>query len=602
MRNVLLFWLSIALALTACLPVHADQAVPFDKALEYDTPYNAVKVFQREETFQDCFFMGNGAWRDCASKREVSREKVAAAVTRSYEFVIAAPGQLAIYSVARTDHWFYQRASVALWRWDEPQQKWTEVRGGQHYLSYHKGKVIDSGPLKGLQHFPSLPVADNRYYRNIVVPDDRTISVPAGRYRVDLSSARRFGPVEQVYVPSEIRTLMLLYPDPALMAHPGGNGKTPLVVAWSGEFVEVGHKDAWTDLADFTSGRTAIGVPCHQSVVTGLESSALLYFPGLGFVHVGPMSEFSVSDYLVLRHGVTAKTDLKVGELEVKVDERLKEVDFSVTTPTCTVSVRGTAFSVEHRDNPVRTLVRVTRGVVRVRPKAGGQAPLTLTAGQQAMVTPQGATLGGTAATGLPEPSDAPTATVAPIPTAKGPLFRDDFSHGTQQWHMNGITPQLRDGRLFWNDPRHRPISTRTDIPLEDVVIEYDARCDGDGLAVRWFNRDKQGYLVVPGSWRNTRSASGFGFWDRNTQYVMGRHIRFKTWQHYKIVRFGGKLEVYVDGRRIISRDIPERIAGSGPLRFYSYADVAIDNVTVRRAHARNALAEPAAPAGAPGN
>lgn len=60
------------------------------------------------------------------------------------------------------------------------------------------------------------------------------------------------------------------------------------------------------------------------------------------------------------------KSDLFVGEVEVKVDPNLIDVDFSVSTPTSTSSVRGTIFSVKHSLDGNYTEVCVRRGKVKI--------------------------------------------------------------------------------------------------------------------------------------------------------------------------------------------------------------------------------------------
>lgn len=171
------------------------------------------------------------------------------------------------------------------------------------------------------------------------------------------------------------------------------------------------------------------------------------------------------------------------------------------------------------------------------------------------------------------------------------PLLFDDFSRGAGQWD-SAFATEVREGRLFWNDRGHRPLSSTVEIPIEGVVIEFDARCETDGLPIRWYNADQQGYCVTLGAFCNTRSASEFGGIARNIKWVTGKHLELKQWQHYKIVRYQDMLEAYVDGKKIISRKVPMRIEGKGPLRFYSYTPLGIDNVCVRVASPRNVMGD----------
>jgi plastocyanin len=157
--------------------------------------------------------------------------------------------------------------------------------------------------------------------------------------------------------------------------------------------------------------------------------------------------------------------------------------------------------------------------------------------------------------------------------------FSDDFSAGLRNWDTQNIKPEWSDGKLFWNEPGHRPLSTRKSIPFENVIIEFDAWCEKDGLPVRWENERGEGYLVVLGAWLNTRSLSGHG--PGNVEVVFGQHIVFKKWQHYRIVRQGDNLTASIDGTEVISRKITSRYVGRGTLRFHSYSRVGIDNVRI---------------------
>ncbi len=158
-------------------------------------------------------------------------------------------------------------------------------------------------------------------------------------------------------------------------------------------------------------------------------------------------------------------------------------------------------------------------------------------------------------------------------------LFFDDFSEGPSKWTSQNFPVRWKDGKIFWKDPQHRPLTSKAEIPLENVIIEYDAWCDEDGLPLRWQNAQGDGYVVVPGSWRNTRSHAG-GSRDP-VQWKMGKHIRLQTWQHYRICRIGDSLKVYVDGSLILNKIIKEKFHGKGKLNFYSYSEVALDNVKV---------------------
>ena len=158
-------------------------------------------------------------------------------------------------------------------------------------------------------------------------------------------------------------------------------------------------------------------------------------------------------------------------------------------------------------------------------------------------------------------------------------LFFDDFSGGPSKWNAQGFQVRWKDEKIFWQDPQHRPLTSKTEIPLENVIIEYDAWCGDDGLPVRWQNARGEGYVVVPGSWRNTRSHAGSS--RDPVQWKMGKHIHLQTWQHYRICRIGDSLKVYVDGNLILEKSLADRFVGKGTLNFYSYSEVALDNVRI---------------------
>jgi len=159
--------------------------------------------------------------------------------------------------------------------------------------------------------------------------------------------------------------------------------------------------------------------------------------------------------------------------------------------------------------------------------------------------------------------------------------FSDDFSSGLGNWDTRHIQPELSGGKLYWNEPGHKALSTKQSFPFENIVIEFDAWCEKDGLPVRWENEQGQGYLVALGAWGNTLSLSGYG--RGGIENVYGNHITFNDWHHYRFVRQGDLLKASIDGKEVISRQILTRFDGTGTLRFHSYSRVGIDNVRISR-------------------
>jgi len=80
------------------------------------------------------------------------------------------------------------------------------------------------------------------------------------------------------------------------------------------------------------------------------------------------------------------KTDIRIGEVDVKVDPRLVNVDFSVSTPTATSSTRGTHFLISHNVDLNKTTVTVIEGIVGVKCLLLDLPEMNITAGQRISV------------------------------------------------------------------------------------------------------------------------------------------------------------------------------------------------------------------------
>lgn len=399
-------------------------------ASQWSDPITAVNsgvvVVEEQHNFKGCFFMRDGVWLECSSEQQVSEEQVTEAVTHSVEFTLNHYGWVSLFVEARCDEWFYRRAGTGLSRWDPEQQTWEPVTVGQHYLSIKNGELIDAGPNKDAgslvcdaQPMPSTEVGTGRR-------DAHAVLLESGRYRLDLVSASRFGPVERVYVPSEIRAAVV-WENAWHETSPTQSGPGVYVIAWRGEFVEVdthGTGD-WEDLSGKT-GATQVAIGENGHVVTGLDSSAVVLVVGRStLIKLGPLSHFDVFNetYIIRYPGITPKTNLKVGELEVRVDDRLREIDFSVTTPTCTCSVRGTHYRVTHQNDPLRTVVHVLEGTVAVKTLVGPPAQVDVTSGHHLVITEAGHTVGN----GYPD-----VIATGPPPTAPPPASVPGSATGNQ--------------------------------------------------------------------------------------------------------------------------------------------------------------------------
>jgi hypothetical protein len=482
--------------------------------------------------------------------------------------------------------------------------------------------------------------------------------------------------------------------------------------------VEIEGEEAIVDVrgdGDLDFPEVGMVLTKNAKIITGLGARVRAEFKDCGIrpdvvtFTVEEMSIFSIRELLTSRQGMTAATNMKVGEVNVKVDRKYKDIDFSVSLPTCTASVRGTEFTISHREDPVETRISVISGEVEVTPKLFSAPSVTLVAGDEIAVYEDrfgeitrladdpsdpfaqacaslcasdedfirslyhcithreptaeeleaqvGRLQSGTLRrdmvqyffaspgyvdqnhTGVRfitdacqaiygrDPSDAElsawprtdrsfividmldspehlAATQAcaglwrrdavSVPTLP---YADDLSSGLAHWDVSKVTLQEADGALLWQSGNHLPVSWRYPIPMEDVVIEFDGWCEKNGLGVMWINEESVGYFATLGGWFNTRSCSdgrirGFGLPAEQREYVDGAHIRLGEWQHYRLVRSGDWLDFYVDGTRIIHREILHRYEGQGTLTFASYGSVVgIDNLRVYRATAEEGSA-----------
>lgn len=138
-------------------------------------------------------------------------------------------------------------------------------------------------------------------------------------------------------------------------------------------------KEAMTEGTDTDLTRNSV-------IITGLGTEATLEVGKRGTVKVKEMTHFSIREYVISAEGITAATNMKVGEVNVKVDRKYKEIDFNVSVPTCTVSVRGTEFTVSHREDPVETRISVISGEVEVTPKLFSAPSVKLVEGDEIVV------------------------------------------------------------------------------------------------------------------------------------------------------------------------------------------------------------------------
>ena len=157
------------------------------------------------------------------------------------------------------------------------------------------------------------------------------------------------------------------------------------IIAVEGEEVEVDINGSgnWQDV---TKDNHAMKLTPRSKIITGFDSTALIDFSKRGLVRVKELTNYSVGEFLITDEGITAHTDMKVGEVNVQVDRKYKAIDFTVSSPTCTASVRGTEFTMSHKESPMKSTITVYSGKVEVTPKLFSKPARTLTAGQRITV------------------------------------------------------------------------------------------------------------------------------------------------------------------------------------------------------------------------
>jgi len=153
-----------------------------------------------------------------------------------------------------------------------------------------------------------------------------------------------------------------------------------------------------------------------QMAVTFVDSQGKAY----GTVVFEELTEVQLGLFL-LGNIHTMELWLKVGGMSAEVEARFKSwaADrgaFTVRSPTVTASVRGTRFRVHHDAATQTSTVSVTEGEVLVTPTNAALSPVTLSAGQQVLVTEEG--IGTLAAP--PTASSAPAETLLPIVVGGG--------------------------------------------------------------------------------------------------------------------------------------------------------------------------------------
>lgn len=160
--------------------------------------------------------------------------------------------------------------------------------------------------------------------------------------------------------------------------------------------------------------------------------------------------------------------------------------------------------------------------------------------------------------------------------------FFEDFSGGKENYTVDDVNAKISDGKLFWSSGNSGRTTFSWNIPMENIVMEFDGYTESNGFGVHWLNENKLGYSATFGGWFNTKSGTHFGAEGQNVELVGGSVFTVKKWHHYKVVRKGNELSGYCDGTLIFTRIITEKFEGPAKLWFSSWrANFGMDNVKV---------------------
>ena len=147
-------------------------------------------------------------------------------------------------------------------------------------------------------------------------------------------------------------------------------GETPKI-----RIIGVKGDEAEVDLngsGEFEDAEKGMILGTNGKVITGFGTQVKIDFAKRGLVTVKELTNYSVGEFLITDEGITAHTNMKVGEVNVKVDRKYKAIDFTVSSPTCTASVRGSSMDfAAHGPKKNRAVYRA--GKISFRRKKSGK-------------------------------------------------------------------------------------------------------------------------------------------------------------------------------------------------------------------------------------
>lgn len=123
-------------------------------------------------------------------------------------------------------------------------------------------------------------------------------------------------------------------------------------------------------------------------IITGLDSNVTVRFPDGSVVEIGELSNLQASVYKDEGAMIQTRLWLAGGRVTASVNRDIERPsDFAVKTPTATAGVRGTKFSVTHRDDSEpMTVALVLEGSVVIVPEFSAGQAMRLDAGAEARV------------------------------------------------------------------------------------------------------------------------------------------------------------------------------------------------------------------------
>lgn len=181
----------------------------------------------------------------------------------------------------------------------------------------------------------------------------------------------------------------------------------------------------------------------------------------------------------------------------------------------------------------------------------------------------------------------------SPPVTVSVPFF-DDFERDTigENWYtVDKADWEIKGGALHSRGARNVPLWLKLKLP-EDVVIEFDAwaeKTDFCDLKCEIFGDGRihaSGYIIILGGWKNQISTiARLDEHEKTRVEKRPTECDPKRRHHFKILRYKGKIEWYLDDRLYMERVDNEPLYGRRNNRFaFSnwMTDAYYDNLSIK--------------------